>query len=55
MCAVRGLLASGYYAWCGRPESPRSVAVLILLIYRHFAAQEGSDDDFVNQALGLAA
>lgn len=26
MCAVLGLSASGYYAWHGRPESPRSVA-----------------------------
>ncbi len=35
--------------------TPTKKADLILLIYRHFAAQEGSDDDFVNQALGLAA
>lgn len=34
---------------------PTKKADLILLIYRHFAAQDGSDDDFVNQALGLAA
>ncbi|GLK48320.1 hypothetical protein GCM10017620_12930 [Brevundimonas intermedia] len=35
--------------------TPTKKADLILLIYRHFAAQGGSDDEFVNQALGLAA
>lgn len=34
---------------------PTKKADLILLIYRHFAAQDGSDDAFVDQALGLAA
>ncbi|WP_438853156.1 helix-turn-helix domain-containing protein [Brevundimonas nasdae] len=35
--------------------TPAKKADLILLIYRHFAAQDGSDDTFVDQALRLAA
>ena len=31
MCAVLGLSASGYYAWRGRPESPRAAANRALL------------------------
>lgn len=35
--------------------TPAKKADLILLIYRHFAAQDGSDDTFVDQALKLVA
>jgi transcriptional regulator with XRE-family HTH domain len=35
--------------------TPTKRADLILLIYRHFAAQNGSDDAFIDQALRLAA
>ena len=33
MCEVLGLSASGYYAWRGRPESPRAAANRALLDY----------------------